>query len=154
VAVCSLIVAGIIKFSSRKSEPPDDGVITPLDGHDVAIENISPAGFGIRVNDQPVELNWSEIEFIMAYRTNKIPDSPLHIDLWYPDGKAIPLKSTMKGWKKFLEQLPLHLELENFGMLETMPFTHNVMKSAVFTLLYDKQKRDMQAVYEKYYTGN
>lgn len=160
IAGSSVVVAAILKPRSVPSNPVDDGVITWLDGYDVTIQRADATGFTINVKGVAKDSKgvvkdtlWSEIEFIMAYRTNKIPDSPLRIDFWSPDGTAVPLKSTMRGWSEFLEKLPSCIALENYGMLQTVPFTQNVMKGAVFTLLYDTQGRDMMDVYNKHYKG-
>lgn len=150
----SIVIAGILKFYSKEENvAADDGVDTWADGLNLHIERVNEAGFVLRAQHITQEVKWPEIEFIVAYRTNKIPDSPLHVDLWSNNDVTYPLKSGMPGWDEFLRKLPDYLELENYDMLQTPPFTQNVMKSAVFALLYDVKGRKMEEVYRKYYAG-
>ena len=154
VACVSIVAAGILKFVSKEETPGrDDGVVTWADGLSLQIVDINSEGFSVAGPKGKAAVLWKDIEFIMAYRTNRIPDSPIHIDLWTKGVGTIPLKDGMPGWEEFREKLPVYLQLQNYGVLESMPWTHNVMKSAVFTLLYDTEGKTMEERYNKHYSG-
>jgi hypothetical protein len=140
----------ILSFFSGTNNSHDDGVETYLDKYVVKIVGVTSTELSLLVDDKSVKAPLTDVEFIVAYRTNRIPDSPIHIDFWTSTG-AIPLSAKMDGWDEFLKLLPTCFELQNYEMLELPPWTQNVMKSKVFALLYDTKSRDMMEVYNKYY---
>jgi hypothetical protein len=141
-------------FSRLFKKNRNDGVETWADGYGLRIENISAESFFIGIKEKTMEIKWSSIEFIMAYRTNRIKNSPIHIDLWSEEGGSFPFNATMKGWDELIEKLPTCLPLQNFAMLKTRPWTHNVMTTKLFTLLYDKKGRTIAEVYNWKYAGD
>lgn len=112
---------------------------TWADKYELRVERMDSDAVYIHLNGKELETRWTDVECIMAYRTNKISNSPLHIDLRLHDGGTIPLNSKRNGWNYFLQELPRCLPLQDFAMLKTPPFTQRVFNSSVFTLLYDQR---------------
>jgi hypothetical protein len=105
-------------------------------------------GFIIKFKTHDRSIKWSDIETIIAYKRDLMTTDQICFDLFYQNSLSSTISEDTEGWSQFVNRMQEafpQIDKDWWGKIIHPAFKTNM------TLLYDKQRRNLEEVVKTSY---